>query len=120
MTIVLTQSERPVAAAQPTGSVFCSSVPLLTISPPTLEFSTTTGGSRTTPLSFTVFNGGSGTTDPLSVLLKDSVSSPEGRMRCDIGLVFKPTAVGQRVGTLSVSNVEAKAGCSVDFSATGL
>jgi hypothetical protein len=40
--------------------------------------------------------------------------------KCTITLVFKPTTRGERVGSLAVSNMETRSGCSVDFVATGL
>jgi hypothetical protein len=40
--------------------------------------------------------------------------------KCTVTLVFKPTVEGRQVGTLSAVNMDTKAGCGVDFEATGL
>jgi hypothetical protein len=114
-------SGTPLASAQVTGTVVAATLlQKLSMTPPMLDFGTTTVGAPVGPTRFTVTSTSGTVTGPLAVAMNDSASSPGGASQftftttcsaalppadsCQIDVTFAPTTAGTSSAIFYVSD----------------
>jgi hypothetical protein len=100
--------------------------PVAAVSPSTLIFSAQLVSTKSSSQNVTIQNNGTTTLLVSSVVINgdfletDSCSSIAPSMKCSIGVVFGPTAVGSRTGTLTINDNDTSKSQTVTLNGTGM